>query len=462
MSLFRARFLSIAAGWVAMALALPAAAQCIVDNPGGSKANSNRPAAADVPSAHFSPIARFNQELPRWLCFTMGYRARLESHSAGSLQEGNSDGYLLTRFRLGMSFRPATWVSVYTELQDATAFWKAPPLAPPYQSTWDLRRAYLDLGNVEQGKFALRVGRQDLAFGHLRLLGTAYWRNASRGYDAAMAVVNLDWIRVNAFSASQAIARSNGLSHHQPGNNIHGIYSSLKKISPDSTLDPYVFWRLAPSARNEAGGFAKLDQKTFGARWAGTASSVDYDVEAVGQTGHIGAEPIRAYAWSAVTGYNLLARLRRVRVFVKFDYASGDSKPHDGVHRTFDQLYPNVHDHRGLADQVGWQNVECLRTGGRISIRRNWIVAAAFHSFWLASAKDGFYNGSGTVVARDPLGRSGTHIGNEYDVQTSYRLDRDLEFGAGVGYLRSGEFLIRTNRAPSYTYPYVMINYNLF
>jgi hypothetical protein len=448
--------------FLAALLATSAAAQCIVDNPGGSKANINRPAEADVPAAKFSPLSRLNHELPSWLCFTLGYRTRLESYSAGNFVAGNSDTYLLTRFRLGMLLKPASWFHVYTELQDADAFWKNPPLAPPYQSTWDLRRAYVDLGDIERSHVAFRVGRQDLAFGHLRLLGTAYWRNASRGYDAAMAVLNFSWLRMNVFAASQVVAAANGLGHHQQGNNIHGVFSSFKKLIPNSTVEPYVFWRLTPGIKTEEGNLAKLDEKTFGLRWAGTASRFDYDAETTGQTGHIGGDDIRAWAWSAVAGYNFEVLQRKTRVFVKYDFASGDRNPKDGVHGTFDQLYPNIHDHHGIADQIAWQNLKSVRSGVKFSVRRNWVLASAYNGWWLASANDAFYNSSGSIVARDPRGLSGTHIGNEYDVQTSYRVDRNLELGAGLGYIRSGEFLLRTNHAPSYTYPYVMMNYNFF
>ena len=72
------------------------------------------------------------------------------------------------------------------------------------------------------------------------------------------------------------------------------------------------------------------------------------------------------------------------------------------------------------------------------------------------------YNSSGSIVARDPKGLSGSHIGREYDAQTSFRINRDLELGAGIGYIRSGDFLLRTNHAHSYTYPYLMLNYNFF
>ncbi len=177
---------------------------------------------------------------------------------------------------------------MYTELQDATAFWKKPPAGPPYQSTWDLRRAYVDLGNVAKGRVALRVGRQDLNFGYGRLVGTSYWRNASRGYDAALATLNWDGIRVNAFAASQVVVLANGFSHHQEGNNLHGLYGSISKLVLDSTIEPYLFWRLSPGIKTEEGSLAKLDEKTAGLRWAGNRSPFDYDVEIAGQTGNIG------------------------------------------------------------------------------------------------------------------------------------------------------------------------------
>ncbi len=438
------------------------AGQCLVENPGGSRVNINRPGDSETPAPGFSALSYVNDRLPGWLCFTGGYRIRFESYSAGNFQEGNSDSYLLTRFRFGTLIKPADWMGLYAELQDATAFWKNPPLAPPYQSTWDLRRAYIDLGDLAKGHLAFRVGRQDLNFGYGRLVGTSYWRNASRGYDAALGAINWNWIRVTAFAASQVVAGANGLSHHQQGNNLHGLYGSLGKPVPKSSIEPYLFWRLSPGIKTESGGFGKLDEKTFGLRWAGAQSRFDYDAEIAGQVGHIGSDKIRAWAWSAIAGYTLEPKGLKTRLFAKYDFASGDRNPSDGVHGTFDQLYPNIHDHHGLADQVAWQNLKSLRAGVRVSLRRNWIVAGAYNGWWLASATDAFYSSSGSVVARDARGLSGTHIGDEYDIQTSYRLDRELEFGAGVGYVRSGEFLIRTHHAPSYTYPYVMLNYNFF
>ncbi len=436
---------------VLFAFALPLGGQCLVNNPGGSKINPNRPIDADVPEARMSPISALNRTLPQWICFTAGYRVRAEPSS------------VLTRFRLGTLVRPNNWFNVYAELQDADAFFKAHPRTPPYQETWDLRRAYVDLGDVREGHWGLRVGRQDLMFEDGRLVGTSYWRNASRGFDAVEAVSNWSWINAAAFAASQVVVHDNGLSHHQPGNNLYGLDAKLPRTVPNVTIEPFLFWRVAPGFKAEDGAAARLDEKTIGARFAGTLRHAwDFDTEAARQIGRMGVNPISSLGWLAIAGYTFDRLPRKTRVFAEYDFASGDRNPADGIHHTFDQIAPNVHDHLGLADQFAWQNLRMFRAGVRVWLRRNWIVAGSWQDYWLASATDGFYNSSGVIVTRDPRGLSGTHIGEEYDIQTSYRLDRNLELGAGIGRMLPGSFLTNTGLRSPYNYPYILLSYNFF
>ena len=437
-------------------------AQCVARNPGGNKTNINRPRDADVNSTGFSPVTPVNKALPDWLCFEAGYRGRLEGFTGGNFTAGDSDAYLLSRFRVGSLIKPASWMQIYTELQDAHAVMKNPPLGPPYQSTWDLRRAYIDLGQIEVSPVSFRIGRQDLNFGDGRILGTSYWRNASRGYDAAMMVLRWNAVYVNAFAASPVVAGANGLSHHQQGHNLHGIYSTIRSLIPETDVEPYFLWRLSPGIRTENGTLAKISEKVAGVRWAGTRSWWDFSTEAVMEFGNIGADQIQAWAYVAGVGYTFDKHRLRPRLFSEFAFASGDRNAKDGRHGTFDQLYPNIHNHNGLADQVAWQNLKEFRGGARISPRHKWTVAATYNNWWLASATDGFYNSAGGIVARDPKGTSGTHIGEEFDLETYYRINRLLELGAGIGRIFPGTFLMRTGHGHAYTYPYVMLNYNFF
>lgn len=433
-----------------IAFTLPLAAQCLVDNPGGSKSNPNRPEDSEVPAARISPLSALNRTLPDRICFTAGYRTRVE------------DSYLLTRFRFGMLVKPAGWLHVYTETQDADAFFQAPSRRPPYQETWDLRRAYVDIGDMRDGHWAIRAGRQDLMFEGGRLVGTSYWRNASRGFDGIEGVSNWNWGSASIFAASPIILGDNGLSHPQRGNSLYGLDAKLSRLGPNITVEPFLFWRVVRGLTAQNGATAHLDEKTIGARIDGTVRAWDFEAEGAGQTGHLGADPIHAWAALAIAGYTFLHLPLKTRVFAESDFASGDRNPADGVHGTFDQISPNVHDHLGLADQFAWQNLRMVRAGVRVWLRKNWVVASAWQDYWLASRTDGFYNSSGALVARDHTGNSGSHIGEEFDVQASYRVDRNLEFGAGIGRFLPGIFLTNTGHGSIYNYPYVLMNYNFF
>lgn len=146
-------------------------------------------------------------------------------------------------------------------------------------------------------------------------------------------------------------------------------------------------------------------------------------------------------------------------MFWQFDYAAGDKNSTDGVHGTFDTMYPTAHDRFGITDQFGWQNIVTERAGITVEPRRRWTVTGQWLDLWLASASDALYNTSGGSMVRDATGRSGTHIGDEYDVYTWYKLNRHVNVGVGIGYLHGGEFLQNTERGPNYTSPYFAINF---
>jgi hypothetical protein len=277
-----------------------------------------------------------------------------------------------------------------------------------------------------------------------------------------MMVVRWNSVYVNAFASSPVMTFANGLSHHQQGNNLHGVYTTLRSAIPNSDLEPYLLWRLSPGFKTEGGQTAKIDEKLAGLRWAGTRGWWDFSTESVFEFGHVGTDRIRAWAGIADLGYTFDKHRLRPRLFAEFAYASGDRDPKDGRRGTFDQLYPNIHNHNGLADQVAWQNLKEFRAGARISPYRRWTVAPTYSTWWLANPTDGFYNSSGTIVARDPKGLSGTHIGEEFDLESYYRISRLFEIGAGIGRIFPGRFLASTGHGHSYTYPYVMLNYNFY
>ena len=304
------------------------------------------------------------------------------------------------------------------------------------------------------------MGRQELAFGEERLVGNVNWLNTARSFDAVRATVHLNGYRLDAFTASVVIARDATFDKHLAGNNLHGLYGGIERLVPKATIEPYLFWRLAPGMFTEEGVPGKLDSKTAGVRWTGQLpASFDYGMEAARQIGSLGRDRISAWAGHWILGYTIKGPSCEPHIIAEYNYASGDAGPHDGRRGTFDQLYPTGHDKYGLADQVGWRNIEHLRTGLELKPRAKWRVMSKYSSWWLASSHDALYSAAGTAVARVADGSPGRHVGQELDAQAVYSLSNSMQVGGGFAHVFPGEFLKRATPGKAYNSPYLSLNY---
>jgi hypothetical protein len=347
-------------------------------------------------------------------------------------------------------------------VQDARPFLQKPPYGPPNEVRWDLKLAYAEFGDPEKHWISLRVGRQLINYNNT-IIADSEWRNQGRSYDAVIANLHYSRFRLGIFAASAVIPEISGITHHQEGNNIYGLYGKISRVLPRSMLEPFVLWRVQPSVAIETTGKGKTgrqDEQAYGFRFKGLAAKgLDYSYEAIIERGSDGPKAIRAWAQTFGSGYRFDTLYFHPRIFAQYDYGSGNKNPNDGVHGTFDTMYPTTHDRFGIADQFSWQNIVAERAGFTIEPRRRWTVTAQYLDFHLASATDSLYNPSGGVIVSDVTGKSGTHVGEEFDAYTWFELNRHLNFGFGIGHLVPGRFLSTTTKGPTYNYPYFAINF---
>jgi hypothetical protein len=410
----------------------------------------------------FRPASLLDQQLPGWISFEAEERFRYEGYHDNGFKRNNNDSYLLNRFRFQMNLLLAPWFKVVTQVQDARPFLQKPPYGPPNENRWDLKLAYGEFGDPETSWISVRVGRQLINYNNT-IIANSEWRNQGRSYDSVVTNLHYDRYRLGIFDASVVTPLDSGISHHQEGNNIYGLYGGIDRLLQHSTLEPFVLWRVQPSVAIETTAATKTgeqDEKAYGFRYKGvTAGSLDYSYEAVVERGTDGANAIRAWGQTFGAGYRFDETFWHPRTFAQYDYASGDKNPNDGTHGTFDTMYPTAHDRFGITDQFGWENIVAGRAGVTIEPRRRWTVTAQYLDFWLASATDSLYNTSGGSIVRDTSGRWGTHVGEEYDVYTWFELNRHVNFGLGVGHLIPGAFLEGNTKGPTYNYPYFAINF---
>jgi hypothetical protein len=402
---------------------------------------------------------QFNAKLPAWLRFSGELRERFEGYSGAGFKPNSTNDYDLQRIRVGMQVKPTHWMQFFFEMQDARVFGIEPSL-PPNQNAADLRQAYVQFGNPEGNGFTLQGGRFEMTYGNNRLVGNSWWSNAARSFDGIRAAYQQGRFRVDAFATSVVIARDGVIDHSLAGNNLYGVYATAKDVIPHATFDVYELWNIRPSFAVQNLKSGHLDEWTTGFRWVGALpANFDYRTEMAYQVGSLSVDKIRAWMGHWVVGYTLKDVHFRPRLFVEYDYGSGSNNVKSGTDNTFDFIYPSTHDKLGLADQIGWRNIQDLRFGQEFKLARKWTLATSIHDYWLANAHDALYPTRGSVVASDPKGLSGTHVGEEFDIQAIYTPTRQTQVDFGYGRLFTGQFLKKTTKGVDYSYPYMQVEY---
>ena len=406
------------------------------------------------------PSDELNRHLPAWLRFSGEFRSRMEGPTGLGFRS-NEDLFLLSRVRLNMKIQPASWLKFNFQGQDAQVFGRNPkPDGPPFQDRMDLRAAYVEMGDSEKAAFGLRAGRQELVFGEQRLIGHVSWLNTARTFDAVRATFRRNGYRLDAFASSVVNIRDAEFNRHADGNNFHGLYGGIEKLIPNTVIEPYALWRLAPRMLTETGGRGNLDFKTYGIRLAGKLpAGFDYGLEMAKQAGGLGTDDIGAWAGHYRLGYTISKLKYKPRMIGEYNYATGDQDPRDGRRGTFDVLYPTPHDKYGLANQIGWKNIHHLRLGPEFKPHAKWIISANYHSWWLANTSDALYNAVGNPVVRLTSGTPGRHVGQEIDGQAFFTLNKQVAIAGGFAHIFPGEFLRAATPGKSYNFPYVMLTY---
>ena len=412
-----------------------------------------------TPAAPKPPMAYAYVTMPKWLRIGVEHRGRLEGFTGAGFAADREDLYWLNRFRVTAKISPASWFTAAIQAQDARVEGRNGAVSgAPFRDQFDLRLAYGDFGNFEKSRVAFRAGRQELAFGDQRLVGSANWLNTARSFDGARVEYRQKKFRVDGFASSVVAVKMDAFDKSGGGTYLYGSDAQLNVLPLAGMVEPYEFVRTARNLKTEAGAAGELTSTTSGVRVAGRFSPrTDYNTEIAVQRGSLGSDTISAWAGHGVVGRTVAAGKASYRMFAEYNYASGDETPDDGIRGTFDQLYPTAHDKYGLADQIGWKNIHHVRAGLEFKPQTKLLVSGGYHSYWLASSRDALYSAAGAVLARIATGAPDRHVGQELDLQAAYTPSARVQISGGYAHLFAGPFLKAATPGKSYNFPYVMI-----
>ena len=357
-----------------------------------------------------------------YLSFGANLRERFEAFDAAQFGTGahGNDDYVLSRLEVHSDLRLGPHVQMFAQIQSDFAFGKE-VLTPVDQNRLDLEQAFMAVTeSVGDSVLTLRVGRQQIAFDLQRFISARDGPNVRQSYDAVWIDYERGPWRFIALWSHPVETRDNSPfdDYSSPALSHGGIkleWQVSRVMSVSATWSRFIrdnahFPRASGNERRDI-----LDTHC-----AGAADNFDWDVEAMGQKGRIGAANIRAWAFGSVGGYTFVALPWTPRLGLQADTASGDGNSGDHTFGTFNPLFPNG-SYFSLSGLTGYANLLHAKASLTVRPSSNLKIAVAAAAQWRQTTADAIYTAPDIPVA-GTVGRGGRYTGK----YAQLRLEREL------------------------------------
>ena len=270
---------------------------------------------------------------------------------------------------------------------------------PQLRDSFDFRQAYVKFHSKPVQFFA---GRQLLSFGNERVIGISDWTQTSRSFDGFDLRIG-DKSRVDLFSASVVNIYPTGLNMHSGGLNYHGVYGSIGRWIPRTTLEPCVLVKAMPRVLSQQNIYGTETEVTTGLRARGfTGRKIDYDVTGTLQRGSYSNDSIHAGSLLVKAGYMAASLPWKPHLLGEYDYATANARRDLSRIGTFDQQYPSNHNAFGLDDLFGFQNIQQTHLNLDLEPYPQLTLLFQAESLHVATRADGVYSSPGALLVNAP------------------------------------------------------------
>jgi hypothetical protein len=378
-----------------------------------------------------------------WLSLGGGLRERIESNNAPVFGLGapGPDSYLIQRLQLHADLRLAQNWQVFTQVQDDRAFQKK-SLGGADQDRWDVEQAFVAyVRPLDGGAFKARVGRQEMAFDLQRFVAARDGPNVRQSFDGVWADREAGPWRFIAYATqpvqyrsersfddvSNARLRFSGVRFERQGVALGDVSGDVSGYYSRYSRDGARFL--------DASGDERRD--VFDLRYAGKTGNTDWDVEAMGQRGSIGAKKLSAWALGSLAGYTWSGEPWKPRAGVQFDMASGDRHAGDGRLNTFNPLFPNGY-YFALSGYTGYSNLIHLKPSLSVKPATGLTVTSSLGLQWRQTTADGIYTQS-MVAVPNTAGRGSRWTGAYAQLRTDWAINANTTAAVEAVHFQVGD-----------------------
>lgn len=319
---------------------------------------------------------------------------------------------------------------------------------PADESGIDLLQAFADvrvpLG--ETGSITLRGGRELIAQGSERLVGTRYGPNIPQAFDGVRAIIARGPARIDAFRLRPvAVGGGDFDDRSLKTRKLAGVYAT---VAPANGIGIDAYWLgFEDEEARFDGRTGRESRDTFGLRFFGTRGKLDWNWEAMLQRGHFEGDPIRAWSLASETAWRFADAPFTPRLRLRANIASGDRDAADGRLGTFNALFPKGK-YFGELSPIGPRNIVNINPSVDFDLGKGLTVELAAGRFWRESRGDGIYDIPGGLI-RAASGSDARHIGDQVEISAGWQASALLTISASLSAFRPGSYIRDTGRARS-------------
>jgi hypothetical protein len=335
---------------------------------------------------------------------------------------------------------------VFVQPIAAYALGVAPSAGPIDQTRVDLLQGFADVrfgdaatGDPEGTGVTIRAGRQMIALGTERLVGTRYGPNVPLAFDGLRALASLGGATVSLI-AVRPVQPGPGTfdDRRSRTKSLWGAYASR------GGLDLYYL-----GYRNRTARFGGIEGRelrhSLGARFSGERDAWHWNAEGVYQLGRFAGEPISAWTLALEGGHRFTQARWSPDATIRLNIVSGDRDRGDKGLGTFNALFPKGK-YFGELSPVGPYNIVSLNPRVVASFSGNVSGSLAGMAYWRFSKADGIYDIPGNLV-RPAGSATARFIGTEAEASVGWQATPELDLSASLSAFAPGAFIEQTGPA---------------
>jgi len=400
------------------------------------------PALRTAPFDDLKYIPLSSGDPKTYLSLGGGLRERFETVDTPGFGAGTAraDSYVISRLEAHADLRSGP-VQVFVQLQSDFAPGKTTD-SPVDADRLDLEQGFVAIVQpVPGGVLKLRAGRQQFAFDLQRFVAARDGPNVRQSFDALWADYETrDWRLIGYWTQPVVNRDLRAFDDYSSGHNrFYGVRIE-RHVLGDNELSAY--WSRYTNDKASYLAAAGVERRdVFDARFAGRRGAIDWDLEAMGQTGSVGGRAIRAWGTGARAGYTFLSRRWSPRLGLQVDAASGDTNPADRTLGTFNPLFPNGA-YVTLAGFTGYANMIHVKPSLTVQPAPALTLTAAVAGQWRETTSDAVYTQPNVPVPHT-AGQGGAWTGAYGQFRADLRINANLTAALEAVRFQIGEALRR-------------------